>query len=603
MERKLKEMDNKQRSILIENNKPEDQELIQFYLDNCKKHYLDNYMVHDLQPYTIEGDYCDCDHKPLFEKILAKDLTQDDAMAYKSCMHTIYAAAKRQMKAAPTPTTRVANDFVNYCKKIIDKEVGEELRHFSYSYQDWYNHLTAAKQQDMDIVANILNKTPESLNYTPKDIKDFTTDTYDGICKVEIQAQDGKPRMVCSIPKKFKYVMGPVTWKLEEIFQDNLHGYCGGKNLDEMADKINTYIDQGFVKVVEGDGSAFDNTQDVSLKEVDRYIYQQVYHAIHHVPLNIFKKVSQSRTKKMRLSYRNKKGKQEELMTYTILGSVFSGDCDTTLCNTIRMAMYNRYVNDRAGLVYGQDYVCFSKGDDFTVMYKPYVSNAFIEQAYYRYFLKANPDPSKPDTRVFGLGQVLKMLDFGNAATVKFCSLRAWFKDDNHIILTRDPAKFLKLSKFSRKTKTMSIQQKALYMIDQAVSIQKSFKGITYFDTMARAYLEESKRLVNTYGVTQKDVEKVKQRQARRNLKDSRKPTTPLAMDENDEYVKLIYAIKGRHTWKIQKYDDYWESMKEEEMVRREVLTQQQLELINQQIEEEFSTEELKTLMGLKNEH
>jgi hypothetical protein len=127
-----------------------------------------------------------------------------------------------------------------------------------------------------------------------------------------------------------------------------------------MTDMVNEYRKLGFTQVYEGDGSAFDNTQDVSLKQLDRNIYQMIESSIYHVPKKEFHKISQALYKTMDIEY-IEKGKKKPLMSYKILGTVFSGDCDTTLMNTTRMAMYNRYVNDKAGLVFGKDYVCFSK--------------------------------------------------------------------------------------------------------------------------------------------------------------------------------------------------------------------------------------------------
>lgn len=561
-------------------------------------HYLDAVRVADLS--------CPCDSKLLYERVLAPAEPNTDAMAYKTCKHTIYAAAKRQMKAAPTPDPAVADDFLRYAQRVIDAEVGEDLTHFGYSYQQWYAHLNAPKQRDMDMVSHFLRRDVESLTYTKQQIDELTTDIYDGICKVEIQALNGKPRMVCAIPKQTKFVMGPVTWRLEEIFQDRFRGYCGGKNLDDMADMVNKYLDQGFTQVVEGDGSAFDNTQDITLKRVDHYIYRRVKHAIHHVDPELFERIATAPYKRMRLRYPNHAThKLETLLQYRILGSVFSGDTDTTLGNTIRMALYNRYVNDKAGLVFGRDYVCFAKGDDFTVMYKPYVTPSFIRSAYYKYFLPAHPDPSKPDTRVFGLGQVLKMLDFGDASILKFCSLRAWFVDAEHIVLTRDPAKFMGLSQYSRKTKTMNPAQRAQYCLDQADAIRQCYSGLHYFEAMAEAYEAAAARIAQQNGITRRQLDNVRRRTALRAAKHDRvqrKQATKLASDEG-EIDRLLYAIKYRHTVYNMANATYWEMMQLIERKRTKPLTETQLALVNQQIDAEFSVEELRSRLGPKNKN
>lgn len=536
---------------------------------------------------------CDCDKqdKVLYEQILGNlGDADDEVMAYNTCAHTIYGAAKRQMKAAPTPEPKVADEFVQYCMNIIEDEIGEELNHFGYSYQQWYNHLERKKQNDMDLV----NRYFTGLPMTRAEIQRVIQTHYEGICKVEIQDVKGKPRMVCSIPLQTKYIMGPITWQLEEICAHYLKGYCGGKNLDEMADMISGYIKEGFTKVVEGDGSAFDNTQDVSLKEVDRYIYRRVANQVYHVDRDKFLEISQEWCKTMDVIYTDVfTKKRKNMFSYTILGSVFSGDCDTTLCNTIRMAMYNRFVNDKAGLKYGEDYICFAKGDDFTVMYKDYITDEQINKMYYKYFLPANPDPDKPDTRVYGLGQVLKMLDIGGPEIIKFCSLRAWLTKEDEIILTRDPKKFYNLAKYSRKAKNMKDYELIQYLLEQAISLEVSYQGIDIFDTMAQCYRWRAKfiALKNHTTYTQfKQAEQIAEERIRQKY-------SAYQMKET-ECERMVFDIKYRDEfYKIQ--GQYWDYMKSYERVRFRKLNPDELARVNQQVNAEFSCEELRSVLGL----
>lgn len=543
---------------------------------------------------------CPCDDKILYEQLLGRPEDQEEeVMAYKTCKHTIFGAAKRQMKAAPTPNENVANEFVQFCKEKITEDLEYancSFTDFGYSYQQWYQHLNLAKQKDMDMVAKYFTGRPLTRN----ELRRVMQTHYEGICKVEIQGKDGKPRMVCSIPLQTKYIMGPITWKLEEIFGHHVKGYCGGKNLDEMADMINEYIKQGFTKVVEGDGSAFDNTQDVALKEVDRWIYRQVKHAVHHVDARHFMRVSQELTKTMDVIYTDKfTRKQKKMFSYTILGSVFSGDCDTTLCNTIRMAMYNRFVNEKHGLKYGEDYVCFAKGDDFTVMYKDYITDKQINDMYYKYFLPANPDPSRPDTRVFGLGQVLKMLDIGGPEILTFCSLRAWYKNNDEIILTRNPKKFMNLSKYSRRTKCMNNTQRIKYCIEQAIALETSYQGIDIFMEMARAYRIKA-RLIATINKTTKEQLRNYERDIQLKIKECRNPISTVNNEEDKNYCLLFNVKQRKVAYKLSQ--NYWETMKLLYNVRNTKLGTKELKLINQQIEAEFKVSELRSVLGLNKE-
>jgi hypothetical protein len=360
-----------------------------------------------------------------------------------------------------------------------------------------------------------------------------------------------------------------------------------------MTKMVNDIYNEGFTKVVEGDGSAFDNTQDVKLKEVDRYLYKKVEHAVYHVPKKQFRDISQRLEKVMKIKY-IENHKQKTMMKYTILGSVFSGDCDTTLCNTLRMALYNIYVNEKYGLKYGVDYKAISKGDDFTVFYKPYITDKQIHEIYENYFLT-----SADDLREFGLGQVLKMLNIGDPTSLSFCSLKAYAVNNTHtkVLLVRNPEKFMNLSKYSRKSKTMTIKQKIEYLIQQAVALRIQYGGIRIFEWMAIAYETQAVILAqNKFEVLQKclkpSVEKIY---------DARKVIEQFDRNyaETPEY-QLLYGIKHRKMYyKIR--DSYWETMKLLQDSATKQLTQEEAEYVNQQIELDISTEYFKSNMGLNN--
>lgn len=554
-------------------------------------------MLHTLNNIKIRDIECECQLKktrPMFEKILGRHSAHpDNVMCYDNCRHTIIAAAKRQLKAAPTPDPKIAADFIEYAKRRIEKEIGTDLTHFGYSYADWYNHLTHSKQLAIDRVVDILTTNTPDITFQER--TKTMANVYEGICKIELQKQDGKPRMVCSIPQLTKFTLGPITWQLEELCAHKLSGYCGGMNLTEMSDKINAYIDQGFTKVVEGDGSAFDNTQDVTLKEIDRYLYRRVRHSVYHVDRDLYDELTQAYYKTMDIKTKNIKNKLETLLQYSILGTVFSGDCDTTLCNTIRMAYYNIYANEKSGLKYGQDFVVFSKGDDFSVLYKPYVSDTFIRAIYDTYFLKASPSPDIVDSREYGLGQVCKFLDIGQPDSFKFCSLRSWYIDDaGHVTLTRDPAKMAELSRYSRKTLRFTVTQRVQYFIDQATALFASYKGITYFDTMAGIYLQQARRIYDTCSPKQ---------QAHilhvLNSKLTTKPDSRIHTDANDPihnidelFLDIAHRVKQN---KI--IGNYWDTMKRIEAVNVRQYTHEQLTVINSQINTEFDHYELKNLL------
>jgi hypothetical protein len=374
-----------------------------------------------------------------------------------------------------------------------------------------------------------------------------------------------------------------------------------------MSKQVNEILAQGFTKIGEGDGSGFDNTQDVSLKEVDRWLYEQVEHAVYHVPRSEFRYVSHQLYKTMIVQYIENK-KKKNLFEYDILGSVFSGDCDTTLCNTIRMALYNIYVNVKAGLEYDKDFKVFSKGDDFTVFYKPYVSDRLIRKAYDLYFI--NKENVTGEIQTYGLGQILKFLTIGDPNTLSFCSLRALYTDasESKIILVRDYRKFLSITRYARKIKAIQGIKRVAYLQQQAIALRSSYKGIKIFETMAecfdqaaKAYAEYlSKNKGNKYGKTMEHVYQHALKFVDKIVYMSREQFAKDAEVQENYIEKIFYDIGSyKHWFKIQ--GDYWETMKKLQEKCSYKLTQQEYDYINQQIEDEISLEYFKSSMGLKN--
>lgn len=592
---------------LMQISKTTNPEHYEFIQNNSKiTHSLKQYLhtinnikvndIHDKQPEKVGFI------KTLGTKILDESKT---VMMYGKNKQTLFAAAKRQMKTAPNPKAAIAKSFLQYATTRIEREIGSHLDNFSYDLTQWYNHLSGAKQKQMDpIMTYYTNPDLFYLTYSDDEIKHILTTHYEAIVKAELQPEDGKPRMVCSIPQRIKYAMGPICWQLEEICARHLNGYCGGMNLTEMADKINSYAAQGFTKVVEGDGSAFDNSQDVSLKALDRYIYNRIKNKVYHIPQQEFETIANLHYKTMDVKY-HENGKPRTYMSYKVLGTVFSGDSDTTLANTIRMAMYNIYVNEMEGLKYGDDFIVFSKGDDFSVLYKQRISDNTIRAIYEKYFLQKPEGSFKIyDNRQYGIGQICKFLEIGDLSSFKFCSLRSWYVDDTYerITLTRDPKKLFGISQYSIKPKTYSKYKLMQYHIQQAVAYQASYKNIEIFDIMARAHLKEAEHIYNLFHDDPQF--KVKADRTFAKLLQAKKRKTEIDFGFGTYYnlrLKELMEIKGRETQEDLIYAQYWENMQSKYNVRTEINTAKEYEFINQQINAEFDTEELKSLVGVTN--
>lgn len=545
----------------------------------------------DFDKLDLKDIKCTCSEKPSYEEIFDQSVSnrvgERDAILYKTCKRCILAAAKRQMKAAPTVDKHIAADFLQYSINKIEEWIGEDLNNFKYSFSQWFNHLSKPKQDQMKDIINTLNVHDENITFHNMmqgdvDLKDILKASnkytqkywhYEAICKAEIQDKDGKPRMVCKIPGLMKLIMGPITWKLEDIATKKIPCYCGGMNLQQMGDKINHYIDEGFTVVAQGDGSAFDNTQDILLKGLDRYIYNRIPNdAIYHVHPDLFRMASNQYYKIMDVLHRDPITKKvETLLSYAILGTVFSGDCDTTLMNTLRMGLYNMYTNEKAGLKHGVDFICFSKGDDFTVMYKSYITQEIANKIYEQVWLKkASPkSPNEADNRIFGLGQILKFIELGPPKIFEFCSLKAYYiDDDQHIYLTRNPQKLTTLGRYSRKIKSMNDLCAAEYMLSLKEAIDSSYSQLEYFSQVAQCYATKAQWYLNRAQYTMNKTKRFRKRELK--VKEQVPIEFPDALREDENLM----------------FSDYWESVKAIYMRNPTVLSAHQARYVNEQIKE-----------------
>jgi hypothetical protein len=541
-----------------------------------------------------------------FEKLLGTKICDEtkDVMMYGKNKQTLFAAAKRQMKTAPCPSAKIANQFLKWATDTIEQEIGNDLDNFSYNYNQWYNHLSAPKQALIQDIDDYYHHKEKFFNLPVRKQKEVTKLHYEAIVKAELQPADGKPRMVCSIPQRIKYTMGPVCWQLEELCTNKLKGYCGGKNLTEMAQDIMKYLDQGFTKVVEGDGSAFDNSQDIMLKGLDRYIYNRIHNKVYHVPKSEFELISNLHYKTMDVKYSHN-DKKYTYMTYKVLGTVFSGDSDTTLANTIRMAMYNRFANEQFGLRYGIDYIVFSKGDDFSVLYKESTPNELIDQIYDTYFLSKPSGQYKIlDTRVGKLGQICKFLEKGAANSFKFCSLRSWYTnvlDSTKVTLTRNPAKLFTISQYAIKTKNMSNINKAKYLIQQAVDYEMNYPGIEIFQIMANACREQADILMQHSANLEIKVKHYEKMLIAKKKRLNEKQYEFTSRTDINKILMELFEIKSRSKYEDLIYEQYWDNIKVRENQRYDARTKEEVDYINEQINAEFDIEELKTLVGVTN--
>jgi len=394
---------------------------------------------------------------------------------YERCIANLFNAAKRQSIGCEDAAEDIQQMYIEWFNSVIMPEIEELLCDFEYSLPLWYNHLTAAQQAEVD----------PCFTMTDEELK---TKIYSLFCKIEKQAWpegEGPPknRAISGPNREYKYVMGPICYALEQYFK-KFKGYCGGKNWEEQEQLLNDCKDRGLTLTVEGDGSAFDRTQKIWLKILhDFQVYKFISNKIKHVNLEVFLHHALMETNRLALEMRQSGGSVEWYGYLEILGQVMSGNCDTTLMNTFRMACYNRFVIERIMQIPRDDYELACKGDDSRISLHYTVDKDEVVKAYYTVFARANKDKLvKARDIKHGIGQIMKFLKISDMTDIDFCSTETyWCEGCNSFKITRQLKRFITLTPYSNSMLSLDHNDRLAYMQALCDSNEKWCKGLPIY--------------------------------------------------------------------------------------------------------------------------
>lgn len=400
------------------------------------------------------GLACKGKHDAGLKKIIPVIAEMDDVLIYHACPANVYTACKRDAVGVTKPDPTMVTDFLEFYSDVFDREIKPLLEDFDYDYNAWYNTLNT-KQQALQDKANLL---------------DLEQRSYKCFCKKEKQQIDDpdknpKNRCITGPNEEYKYVMGPIVKRLEAIFKKNFKGYCSGKNWTQKEQMMNDRRLKELRLVVEGDGSGFDRTQYVELKEIEFMVYRHLANTgkITHVDPKTFVSQATRAQVKIEAACMTKCGKyckNESLGYYLKTGTTQSGNADTTFANTLRMCMYNRYICERLMGLSPEQYDLDTAGDDFTIYLPVRIPINDIKTAYYKAFSKAK-------TGTHGLGQILKFLKISDIEDVDFCSTETFYsKTAQSYKIIRKLPRFFTLTAWSQKALGMSALEQKRYMLD-----------------------------------------------------------------------------------------------------------------------------------------
>jgi len=422
--------------------------------------------------------------KPGLKQICPTLIDAPPPIIYHACDATNFCAVKRQATEVAYPDPLVLADFKKWLIEVIYPELRRMLEQFDYNMEDWYEHLTAKQQKEINpfiITNNIpLDNSYEMFVKSEKQVKEWDV--------VNTRWKAPKNRCICSPQPAHKYVLGPVTYALEGIMAKNFKGYCGGKNWDQLGKHYNDMHDRGFLKTIQLDGAGFDRCQHYELKAlIDHFVYDTVKPYIKHVDHKTWDFYAKPEWRTIKMIRRTKVGKfmmKETVGTIKQRGKTFSGSCDTTLMNTLKMAIYNRYVVEHVAKTPKNLYDLICKGDDSVVFIHSIIDESKLMEAYAKVFIDKK-------TGVHGLGQISKYLKIGTINDVDFCSTSTVELSYGNFAITRQLDRFLTFTPWSRKAVKMSDEDIRVYKTMLYISNLQWINDLPIFSEFNRLLYED----------------------------------------------------------------------------------------------------------------
>jgi hypothetical protein len=365
------------------------------------------------EPYVYDTDVeCNCMDGSIKKKhiaVLENIEGMKTPLIYHACWRNNIAALNRMAWQTPKPAKDCLKDFKKWLDQVFVEEIEPLLSDISFDANAWFNHLTATKQ---DEVKDFFLENKYSLS--SQEMKEACK--YNNFVKSEKQCGlDAKTRCICSPLPIYKYVAGPVTYELEQVFK-GFKGYGAPLTWQEQETCLDVYEQMGYGRTIQLDGKGFDITQHYELKElIDYRIYRLIQDRVEHVEPKQFIEIMTPEYRTIEPSVMEN-GAIKKYGKMKVRGKVFSGSMDTTLMNTIRMALYNRFAIEKVTT----DYELWVKGDDVVVFIDDLNHNAVLHEINNVFTTeeKWNAEPGHE----FGLGQIAKFVKLGYIIDFDFCS-------------------------------------------------------------------------------------------------------------------------------------------------------------------------------------
>lgn len=395
----------------------------------------------------------------------------------------------------PNPSTAKLKELEIYVDSIILPELADIFYDFHYSFEVWYNHLTADQQLEIDRIQHdtILKRNCSIF------------------CKGEKQQYDNPPpknRCISALNDNHKYVMGPIIYSMEQYVK-KMKGYGGGQNWDDLATTLNDWRNKDY-KLIQSDISGMDRSIKMELKNIIFHkIYQLIEQYVYHVPIEVFRVHAYPVRTTMLAKIFTKDG-LVDFGHANIEGTVFSGSCDTTLMNTLVTVILNRFTFERTLGLHSDDYDLKCKGDDNMAGVPRHINNyTYVDAFSQNYYFSTQVKNSLANLYgQHGFGLTMKFLQCSdNLDDADFCSTNSFYcYTCKTFRITRRLDRFIELTPWSSAVIPLTQQQRKAYKGNLYLSNLKWMRGLSIFTQLNNRLNTGSTELVGLFGRTKKNI-------------------------------------------------------------------------------------------------
>jgi hypothetical protein len=411
---------------------------------------------------------------PLYKQVNGYNIFRNIPFKLHKCSRNEIESVYRQIKTVIRYDDKVAREFIRFAHREIDKMIYEfvanhkDFKHMTL--EEYYKKLGNKRREYQQGYARYLLDGAVRLIFKGHS-------KIDEKIIIDFNEVKGKSRSICAQTPIGKILLG-IPCELAQQVLHEYDWYGSGVSLGDKSKKFSKWVQQiPNCACICADGSAFDSTQhQLFIEQIDGYFLNKILnfnpYLSQYFDLSDIRKVIRISKHKIYMRYN---------INFTIAGTQLSGKMNTSLCNSLRSALYVKFILYKGR--FRMDDIKFEvTGDDQIIFLNYCLVNKYIKLA--RIYVYADDDLKG----AHGLGQIAKIfLIFKNITGAEYLSNYILYDDESkEIALIRKPERFFQSIPFTFRNscsgnKYLKLKYSLAYQI--AESAYMNFQNIDLYKT------------------------------------------------------------------------------------------------------------------------